>query len=1368
MNNVQGAVGGQNVNHTGVTADAVTSYTQNKYPILTRYHGGQHPLAKEASNTKLEPLPETRAAFIKALTAEMTGNGQGTLDPHTVKKYQDKMVLEGLGENVDLMYAREFQRWLRGVSVFNEPRLTPWGHRNMFHVPGVTEYLRELIQLRFDYQQSLMHLYMQPPQSLFDLELYYKYIVLQFGLVIPRNDGVRDPATTMSGTDPRSFMSISGMLYFLDDYQMTSFVSRDLPLTDQALVDAGDLRVDALAPSLTRDHGTLDSVVLGTGPVPPAPNGQPLTTAPTAPAPVAPNIISAILHQQQEDRRQRAAELAQLRADAAARQAQHDASILQLQAQHQANLAQQAKYHQTIIGQREKEREDLQKQIDDLATSGGTPDAAMLKQLRNALAAQEKQSQAEKKAANDAAAALARTHRLEMKQMKDDERVAREKQEKAAKALETKLHKLELANARAVADRESLGQRLEAAETLVRTVTLQRTEEQEAEFQRRVAEISQKQVDTIVKHMGGLSKDIQAILTASNKNTTKLIKQIGSYDALTEAVDKMSNIQGFYEKTARGLLESIKQNLLDVQKAAAEDSAKQLAEARLATAAGKLSAAERKAMAEKFALATETDKALVDALAEITKTITTLSLPVKPEPTPVEKAAIKVIQDEVEDLTDDMEFEVIVDTVKKETADVPDDVNNRINIAIKDSLATRGITPEMLLTYEKGTWEQRASLMDALHTHRKTMEEGLKDAYNMRMLEFGIKAVDSFVNDLKHAGEYNEETQQYNPVYADDGEYRNAMQSVFYAVLKNPLFSHLQIHPNLHATLTWTLQKYEDALREMYFPDHPSVNTPVQLLINMLNNGEQIDRPYFFRVLDTATGNAPAAAWINTTVEDAASEMQVSGALMVLQNLAEVFSAHDVSTTLPSAMDVEGEPYASGRDLGTTLAFRPVKDATEDDKVEFIAHYNPLLKQEAKKALERLKSAPEPIANLDALSGYEVTHGVSYATSVMGGLVDALSRDDARPVEVIASVGAMAFRQYGEHATLSQGLVDYILSNNTAPDLAQIRQLQEYASTTSMAFSVADLQRRVIDAFYTHVEENNEQEKELQLPYRVIDSLDQTVNEMKESADALKERLQQIKAALAKTAVQERALDPRYYGPERQLGAALLAVGNTTAPEVIDLTNETTPANAKEVLYTFDTENASVPSLVQTVHKEMGDYAAKAPPSANFATEDVVDKSAGVLGRAFKQLYDTLETDAPVIPQATIDALEFALMQKIVTLANDATKPLSKKADLQGQALAVEVVELAKIKPVVNETLHHVVKGAIEKHPVESNQLAAALDQLNALQRTMRPRTKASATVSKWQTAVATAMKESSISIKKEPEPRQYRTRIVHGRTARA
>jgi len=262
----------QEVAHAGITAEVVTGYTQSKYPILSRYHVGQHPLAKEASLKRLEPLPETRAAFIKALTREMTSDGPGTLDPHTVKKYQDKMVLEGLGKNVDLMYAREFQRWIRGVSVFNEPSMTPWGYRNMLHVPGAVDYLRELIQMRFDYQQSLMHLYMQSPRTLLDLELYYKYIVLQFGLVLPKND---------DGSP--SFMSISGMLSFLDDYQLTSFRERDLPIMNTDVQDAG--LVEGL---LDRDHATLDSVRQGLGPENPMSNGQPSSGGASTPAPAPP------------------------------------------------------------------------------------------------------------------------------------------------------------------------------------------------------------------------------------------------------------------------------------------------------------------------------------------------------------------------------------------------------------------------------------------------------------------------------------------------------------------------------------------------------------------------------------------------------------------------------------------------------------------------------------------------------------------------------------------------------------------------------------------------------------------------------------------------------------------------------------------------------------------------------------------------------------------------------------------------------------------------------------------------------------------------------------------------------------------------
>lgn len=335
--------------HAGVTASVVTSYTQHKYPILSRYHVGQHPLAKEGQSKRLEPLPETRAAFIKALTREMTSDGQGTLDPRTVKKYQDKMVLEGLGENVDLMYAREFQRWLRGVSVFNEPSLTPWGHRNMFHVPGVVDYLRELIQMRFDYQQSLMHLYMLVPQTLFDLELIYKYIVLQFGLVIPRGDGVGPGEGVPNANDPRSFMGISGMLSFLDDYQLTSFRERDLPLTDQSLVDAGDKDPNVISDLLDRDYDTLNSVGQGAGPGALMPNGQPDTNGATTPAPAPPDQTAAILAHFKQQSKMLATHLRQMNDEAAARKRDHDQDRQDRERRHQEKLAQMQTDHQRLL-----------------------------------------------------------------------------------------------------------------------------------------------------------------------------------------------------------------------------------------------------------------------------------------------------------------------------------------------------------------------------------------------------------------------------------------------------------------------------------------------------------------------------------------------------------------------------------------------------------------------------------------------------------------------------------------------------------------------------------------------------------------------------------------------------------------------------------------------------------------------------------------------------------------------------------------------------------------------------------------------------------------------------------------------------------
>ena len=459
----------------GVTAAAVTSYTESKYPILSRYHVGQHPLAKEAALKRLEPLPETRAAFTKALTREMTADGAETLDPHTVKKYQDKMVLEGLGKNVDLMYAREFQRWIRGVSVFNEPSLTPWGHRNMFHVPGVVEYLRELVQMRFDYQQSLMHLYMQPPQTLLDLELYYKYIVLQFGLVIPRNDG-RVPNTGMPlAGDPRSFMSVSGMLSFLDDYQLTSFRDRDLPLTDQNKINLQDRNPNA---SLVGDFGsdidTLKTVHQGLGPENPMSNGQPSSGGQNAPTTPPPDVLSKLVFRQQKEMAELAREITRIECERYLREGEAQRALADMEAKHRAEM--------DAINQ----RFTTQVSAPSTGSSTSTADEAaeIRRQYEREKAAEEKRHADEKKRRDDedqrdrdAAAqklAKAKTKLTTAKQLND--RLSKENAEELAKRAE---------------ENKALARDLKAAQVAeenARLATASETKRMSEEYDRQLAE----------------------------------------------------------------------------------------------------------------------------------------------------------------------------------------------------------------------------------------------------------------------------------------------------------------------------------------------------------------------------------------------------------------------------------------------------------------------------------------------------------------------------------------------------------------------------------------------------------------------------------------------------------------------------------------------------------------------------------------------------------------------------------------------------------------------------------------------------------------------------------------------------------------
>jgi len=215
-------------------AGAIMRYSEEHYPLLTKFRVGPDPLEAEAKNTKIEPTSSTRQAVMGMVLRQVTGDDEGQLSRELVRKWEQKRQLEALPKQVDTWFAAEFMRWLRGVSVFNHGGLTPWGNANLFHIPEVLEYLREACACRADFQRKLVHLAIFEPRTLNDAYLYYKYIVMHHGWA--KSDGGPHLSSHDPSVPPPPYFTIGGALDFLDDYALTTFQEQALAMqaTDAA------------------------------------------------------------------------------------------------------------------------------------------------------------------------------------------------------------------------------------------------------------------------------------------------------------------------------------------------------------------------------------------------------------------------------------------------------------------------------------------------------------------------------------------------------------------------------------------------------------------------------------------------------------------------------------------------------------------------------------------------------------------------------------------------------------------------------------------------------------------------------------------------------------------------------------------------------------------------------------------------------------------------------------------------------------------------------------------------------------------------------------------------------------------------------
>lgn len=273
----------------------VTQYTAARYPTLRKFHVGRHPLLIEDQMKEMRPLPMTERAavdsVVRALTTEASNPLDNRLSEKEISKWRQRKLLDGLPDNVQHWFSMEFTRWLRGVSQFNHPQFTWWGNHNMFYVPEVVEYLKEMVRMRLDYQQRLLMMTVAMPKTLNDCWLYFKYIVAGHGLLMrqraldddnPRGMYENSDFYDEQEENPPSFMTIGGMLDFLDDFAQTTFYAVDVPAMQGS--HYGTDPPGVYAPSLQRasapmPDGAVQSTTDNTGDDPGDPDSNPGTDA---------------------------------------------------------------------------------------------------------------------------------------------------------------------------------------------------------------------------------------------------------------------------------------------------------------------------------------------------------------------------------------------------------------------------------------------------------------------------------------------------------------------------------------------------------------------------------------------------------------------------------------------------------------------------------------------------------------------------------------------------------------------------------------------------------------------------------------------------------------------------------------------------------------------------------------------------------------------------------------------------------------------------------------------------------------------------------------------------------------------------------
>lgn len=190
----------------------------------------KHPLQMEDDLKEMIPLNHRRKAAFENTLKRTANNAMDLEVVRTAKRMLTELKIYDTVDEFDEEHAKDFMFWLAGRSRLNHPRITPWGSKDLFHLPEVWQYFRSYIDKREEFRKALMELYFEcrtaGPSGLKQSYLYYKYLAEEY-------ENYHDKAThgRLNFEDPKRypFYTMDQMLHFLDIWKQPEYIPREHP-----------------------------------------------------------------------------------------------------------------------------------------------------------------------------------------------------------------------------------------------------------------------------------------------------------------------------------------------------------------------------------------------------------------------------------------------------------------------------------------------------------------------------------------------------------------------------------------------------------------------------------------------------------------------------------------------------------------------------------------------------------------------------------------------------------------------------------------------------------------------------------------------------------------------------------------------------------------------------------------------------------------------------------------------------------------------------------------------------------------------------------------------------------------------------------